>query len=104
MALIVFLALALARPSIKTAGALGSVEAPVAALVFDTSKRMEYRHQNRTRLEVAQEMEQSAPGTTAAGKPGGRAQHAPSRPPFRSISGRPSTACSGWSRWPIPSR
>jgi len=29
-----------------------------AALVFDTSKRMEYRHQNRTRLEVAQEMGQ----------------------------------------------
>lgn len=57
MALIVLLALALARPSIKTAGALGSSEAPVAAVVvFDTSKRMEYRHQNRTRLEVAQEM------------------------------------------------
>lgn len=57
MALIALLALALARPSIKTAGALGSVEAPVAAaVVLDTSKRMEYRHENRTRLEVAQEM------------------------------------------------
>jgi hypothetical protein len=35
---------------------LGSQEAPVAAvLVIDTSPRMEYRHENRTRLELAQE-------------------------------------------------
>lgn len=68
MALIALLALALARPSIKTAGALGSVEAPVAAaLVFDTSKRMEYRHQNRTRLEVAQEMGQQLLGRLPQG-------------------------------------
>lgn len=57
MALIVLLALALARPSIKTAGAFGGAEAPVAAaLVVDTARRMEYRHLNRTRLEVAQQM------------------------------------------------
>jgi len=57
MAVIALLALALARPSIKTAGALGSAEAPVAAaLVVDTARRMEYRHQNRTRLEVARQM------------------------------------------------
>jgi aerotolerance regulator-like protein len=55
-AAIVLLAAALARPSVKTQGGLGSQEAPVAAaLVFDTSPRMEYRDENRTRLEVAQE-------------------------------------------------
>jgi hypothetical protein len=52
---IALLALALARPSIKAAGSLGSQEAPVAAaLVFDTSPRMAYRQDNQTRLEVAQ--------------------------------------------------
>jgi hypothetical protein len=52
---IALLALALARPSIKAQGALGSQEAPVAAaLVFDTSPRMAYRQDNQTRLEVAQ--------------------------------------------------
>jgi hypothetical protein len=51
------LAMALARPSIKLGAGWGSQEAPVAAaLVFDTSMRMEYRHQNRTRLEAAQEL------------------------------------------------
>ena len=55
-ALLALLALALARPSIVTSGVLGDQEAPVAAaLVFDTSPRMEYRQQNQTRLEVAQE-------------------------------------------------
>ncbi len=55
-AAIVFLALALARPSLQSAGFLGDREAPVAAaLVFDTSPRMQYRNQNQTRLEVAQE-------------------------------------------------
>jgi hypothetical protein len=53
---IVLLAAALARPSIKLSGGLGSQEAPVAAaLVFDTSPRMAYRQENRTRLEIAQE-------------------------------------------------
>ena len=52
---IALLALALARPSIKAKGSLGSQEAPVAAaLVFDTSPRMAYREDNQTRLEVAQ--------------------------------------------------
>ena len=55
-ALIVLLALALARPSIVASGVLGDQEAPVAAaLVFDTNPRMLYRQQNQTRLEVAQE-------------------------------------------------
>jgi hypothetical protein len=51
-------AFALARPSLKfSGGAIGSQRAPVAAVfVFDTSKRMEYRHENRTRLEAAQEL------------------------------------------------
>ena len=55
-AAIALLALALARPSVKLSGTHGSEKAPVAAaLVFDTGKRMEYRHQNLTRLDVAQE-------------------------------------------------
>jgi aerotolerance regulator-like protein len=55
-AAIALLALALARPSVKLSGTHGSEKAPVAAaLVFDTGKRMEYRHQNLTRLEAAQE-------------------------------------------------
>src|SRR6266496_773595 len=54
---IIVLALALARPSVQSAGFLGDQEAPVAAaLVFDTSPRMQYRHQNKTRLQVAQEV------------------------------------------------
>ncbi len=53
---IALLALALARPSMNWSG-LGSQEAPVAAaLVFDTSPRMEYKHGNRTRLESAREL------------------------------------------------
>jgi hypothetical protein len=58
MAFIALVALALARPSIRVAGShFASQEAPVAvALVFDTSKRMEYRHENHSRLEVAEEM------------------------------------------------
>lgn len=53
---LVLLATALARPSLKTTGGIVDQEAPVAAvLVFDTSARMQYRHQNRTRLEEAQE-------------------------------------------------
>jgi aerotolerance regulator-like protein len=42
----------------KTSG-LGDQEAPVAAaIVIDTSPRMQYRHENKTRLEAAQEMAQ----------------------------------------------
>jgi hypothetical protein len=56
-AIIALLAFALARPSVNFGTTAGSQEAPVAAaLVFDTSKRMEYRHENRSRLEVAQEL------------------------------------------------
>ena len=55
-AAIALLALALARPSVKLSGTHDSEKPPVAAaLVFDTGKRMEYRHQNLTRLEAAQE-------------------------------------------------
>jgi hypothetical protein len=56
-AVIVLLAVALARPSIvASSGVLGDQEAPVAAaLVFDTNPRMQYRQQNQTRLEVAQQ-------------------------------------------------
>ena len=56
MAAIALLALALARPSVKFSGLAGSQEAPVAAaLVFDAAPRMEYRHDNQTRLEVARQ-------------------------------------------------
>ncbi len=54
--MILLLALALARPSIVASGVLGDQEAPVAAaLVFDTNPRMQYRQNNETRLEVAQQ-------------------------------------------------
>jgi hypothetical protein len=59
-AVILLLALALARPSIiASSGVLGDQEAPVAAaLVFDTNPRMQYRQHNQTRLQVAQETAQ----------------------------------------------
>jgi len=51
---ILLLALALARPTVRGSGWLGGEETPVAAaLVFDTSPRMAYRHENATRLEAA---------------------------------------------------
>lgn len=57
MAVIAILAMALARPSMKLSGVLGSREAPVAAvLVFDAAPRMQYRKANRTRLEEAQDL------------------------------------------------
>jgi len=57
VAVICLLAAALARPSLKASGLVGNQEVPVAAaLVFDTSPRMQYRHQNQTRLEMAQEI------------------------------------------------
>jgi len=57
VAAIGLLALALARPTVRLSGAMGKQKDPVAAvMVFDASPRMDYRHQNRSRLEVAQEM------------------------------------------------
>ncbi len=54
---IALLAFALARPSMKLGGAVGSQEAPVAAaLVFDAAPRMEYRHENQTRLEAGRDL------------------------------------------------
>lgn len=54
---IAILAFALARPSLKLSMAGGNQEAPVAAvLVFDAAPRMEYRHENKTRLETAREL------------------------------------------------
>src|SRR5687768_1723067 len=56
-AAVCLLAAALARPSIKATGVIGDQEAPVAAaLVFDTAPRMDYRHRNQTRLEVARDI------------------------------------------------
>ena len=55
--LLALLVLALARPSMKLSGMFGSQEAPVAAaLVFDTSIRMEYRQENQTRLAEASKL------------------------------------------------
>jgi hypothetical protein len=55
--IIALLAFALARPSVNFGTSAGSQEAPVAAaLVFDAAPRMEYRHENKTRLEVAKEL------------------------------------------------
>ena len=58
MALVALVAFALARPSVRVSGGvLGGQKEPVAAvLVFDTSTRMEYRHENLTRLEAAQRL------------------------------------------------
>ena len=51
MAALVLLALAMARPVLRNAGWLADTEGPVAAaLVFDTSPRMELREANVTRL------------------------------------------------------
>jgi hypothetical protein len=58
VAVILFIVLALARPSVKVAGGIlgGGKEPVAAALVFDTSLRMEYRHENQTRLQIAQQL------------------------------------------------
>jgi len=59
VAAIALLAAALARPSLRFTGSLGSREAPVAAaLVFDAAPRMEYRQANQTRLDAARELGQ----------------------------------------------
>lgn len=56
---ICLLAGALARPSIQSSRVLGDQEAPVAcAMIFDTAPRMEYRHENQTRLESARKIAQ----------------------------------------------
>ena len=57
VAAICLLALALSRPSVTAPGGLVEREAPVAAaLVYDTSPRMEYRQGNQSRIEAAQEI------------------------------------------------
>ncbi len=56
-AAIALLALALARPRLRSASFLPDEAAPVAAaLVFDTGSNMAYRHRNQTRLQAAQEI------------------------------------------------
>lgn len=56
-AIIVLLALALARPTLLGAGGTGKEGGPIAAvLVFDNSLRMDYQHQNQSRLQQAQEL------------------------------------------------
>lgn len=57
MAALALLALALARPSAKLFGMLGDQEGPVTAvLVFDTSPRMSYTTEKKTRLEASREI------------------------------------------------
>ncbi len=56
VAAILLLSVALARPSVKFSGTVGNQEAPVAAaLVFDTSMRMEYVYENQSRLQAARQ-------------------------------------------------
>ena len=56
MAALSLLAFALARPSAKLFGMLGDQEGPVTAvLVFDTSTRMSYTAEKRTRLDAARD-------------------------------------------------
>lgn len=55
--LFVLIGFGLARPRLEWGGQFASEEAPVAAvLIFDTSPRMAYRYENRTRLEAAQDL------------------------------------------------
>ncbi|GAB6185938.1 BatA domain-containing protein [Thermopirellula anaerolimosa] len=57
MALLFFLCVLLARPSLRPSGIGTGEESPVAAaLVFDTAPRMTYRQRNQTRLEAAREI------------------------------------------------
>lgn len=56
MALLALMALALARPVLHSATAVGNDDVPSAtALVFDTSLSMDYKPQDRTRLDEARE-------------------------------------------------
>jgi hypothetical protein len=56
-AIIALLAFALARPTLRGAGAAGKEGAPVAsAFVFDNSSRMNYQHANQSRLGRAKEL------------------------------------------------
>src|SRR3954447_2011831 len=56
-AIIAFLAFALARPTLRGAGASGKAGAPMAAaLVFDNSLRMQYEQDDKTRLAKAKEL------------------------------------------------
>ncbi len=55
--LILLLVLIFSRPSIRLSGRLARGEAATAVIMlFDTSLRMEYRHENHTRLEQAREI------------------------------------------------
>ncbi len=53
---VVLIALALARPVLRGTGLRGASGGIAAALVFDASPRMNYRWENRTRLEASQDV------------------------------------------------
>jgi hypothetical protein len=56
-AIIALLAFALARPTLRGSGSVGKEDAPVAtALVFDNSLRMQFEHENASRLEQSKEL------------------------------------------------
>jgi hypothetical protein len=56
-AIIALLAFALARPTLRSAGAAGKEGAPIAsALVFDNSLRMQYQQNNKSSLQKAKEL------------------------------------------------
>lgn len=55
--LVLVLVLIFARPSIRLSGQVAGADTATAVIMlFDTSPRMEYRHENHTRLERAQEI------------------------------------------------
>jgi hypothetical protein len=69
-AIIALLAFALARPMLRSSGAAGNLDAPVAtALVFDNSLRMQYEHENATRLQKAKELAKWLIGQLPADEP-----------------------------------
>jgi hypothetical protein len=56
-AIIALLAAALARPTLRGSGMAGKEDKPVATvLLFDNSLRMQYQHENQSRLERAKEL------------------------------------------------
>jgi hypothetical protein len=69
-AVIAILALALARPVLRESSARGEEDGPIAtALVFDNSLRMQYQHENQSRLERAKELGVWLVGQLPAGSP-----------------------------------
>ena len=98
-AIIALLAFALARPTLRGSGAAGKEGKQIAAaLVFDNSLRMQYEHENQTRLATGEGVGRVAVGAVAGRGPGdGRRSQRAGSGGRTSIGTRPSCASSGWS-------